>query len=269
MIPVFNTIDDGLRIVPRFLRAYPLQAFGFLLVYAVSAALSASGLLRLPMPAWMAGQMSVWLFGTISTLILTPVWTALYRFAILNDTNRQWRQVDYRSRRVAVVLLALAVVGLIGSAPFAAGLDILPRLGARRTMVIAAVGVAVAVRLGAIWLSTRLAIAPPMAATGTKSEALDISFDYTGGATLRVLAIRTLIYLPLIVTMGAFALAMQLFQGALTADLVSMLTIANVIVSTLFTACTELIDGAVMSRTAVALVRAQRARKRAAAHDED
>ena len=42
MIPVFNTIDDGLRIVPRFLRAYPLQAFGFLLVYAVSAALSAS-----------------------------------------------------------------------------------------------------------------------------------------------------------------------------------------------------------------------------------
>jgi len=268
VIAVFATIDDGLRIVPRFLRAYPWQSLGFLIVYAVTSAASASGLLHLPLPAWMAGQMSVWLFGTLGTLLLAPVWTALYRFAILNDTDRCWWQPDFRTRRVAGVLTALAVVGLIGAAPFAAGLDILPRLGARRMMVIAAVGVAVAVRLGAIWLSTRLAIAPAMAATGTKSEALDISFDYTGGATMRVFAIRTLVYLPLIVTMGAFALALQMFQVGLPVDQVNMLTIANVIVSTLFTACTELIDGAVMARTAVALVRAHRARKRAAAEDD-
>jgi hypothetical protein len=256
MFPVFGSIGEGLRIALRFARAYWLFTLAMFVLAGVGAV--AKGMFRLPLPMVMAQPSTVWVVDTVVLLLLVPAWTALYRFAILNDTGRGWWPPDMRMRRVALSLLALAVVALLGVLPLALALDVLPRMGPRRLVALAAIALAVLARLGSWWLAARLAIAPAMAATGTKPQALDVSFGYTRRNAFRILVTRLIIYLPLFAVIGLLELAGQHF--AIGPRGVLLHGIASVAITTLLTTATEIVDGAVFARVAVVLVKAQRAR---------
>ncbi len=245
-------------------------------LYAMGAALGASGVVHLPLPIWLGGQISGWLIGALTMVLLAPVWAGVYRFAILKDTERSWRQVDVRSRRVAGAMLVLAVVGLIGAVPFALALDVLPQIRAGKRLVLVAVGFAAVVKIAGWWLAARLAIAPAMAATGTKPQALDTSFTYTGGAVFRILAVKLLVQLPKLSVIGGLALLADVPGMSGPPGSVSLLGITTVVIGTCFAAATDLFDAAVMGRVALPLVKGHHARmaekaKRArkAAEDDD
>ncbi len=256
MFPVFAAIGEGLKVALGFVRAYRLFALAIFALALLGSLVK--GYVRLPLPGVMAQPTTVWLVDTLVLLLLVPAWVAVYRFAILGDTGRGWWPLDMRVRRVALTLLALSGVTLLGVLPFALALDVLPRMGPRRLVAIGAIAMAVMVRLGAWWLAARLAIAPAMAATGTKPQALDVSFGYTKRNALRILFTRFVIYLPLFAGIGAMELLAPTFAGSPRQAL--FFAIASVTFTTLLTAATELVDGAVFARVAVTLVKAQRAR---------
>ena len=276
MFPVFKSIGEGAQTALGYVRAYPWHAAGLLGLYAASAALGGSGLIRLPLPIWLGGQISGWLIGALTMLLLAPVWVGVYRFAILKDTGRSWRQVDVRSRRVAGAMLLLAVVGLIGAVPFALALDVLPQIQAGKRLVLVAVAFAVVVKIAGWWLAARLAIAPAMAATGTKPQALDTSFTYTGGAVFRILTVKLLVQLPKLSVIGGLALLADLPGISEPPGSVLLVGIVTAVIGSCFYAATDLLDAAVMGRVALPLVNGYRARmaekaKRArkAAEDDD
>lgn len=256
MFPIFGSIAEGLKVALRYGRAYPLFAAAIFGAALLGALLK--GYVRLPLPGVMAQPTTVWLVDTLVILLLAPAWVAVYRFAILNDTDRAWWPLDMRVRRVALTMLALSAVTLIGVLPFALALDVLPRMGPRRLVALAAIGMAVLVRIGSWWLSARLAIAPAMAATGTKPQALDVSFGYTRRNTMRILFTRLMIYLPLFAVIGLTEMIGPGFAGSPRQAL--FFGVLSVTFTTLLTAATELVDGAVFARVAVALVKGQRAR---------
>ena len=240
-------------------------------MYIVGATLGASGIVWLPLPAWLGGQLSSWLVNALIMLLLAPVWVAVYRFSVLDVTDRGWRQVDLRTRRVALTMLVLSLVSLIGAVPFALGLDVLPQMRAGRRLLLLAVAVAVTVKLAAWWLGARLAIAPAMAATGTNPSALDTSFTYTKGSVFRVLATRLAVHLPLLVIVGGLTQLDREF-GPFEMAKGSLIGIVLMLLSASMAAVTDLVDAAVMGRVALRLVRAHRARaaerERRAAADE-
>jgi hypothetical protein len=265
IFPVLATIAEGLTAAWTFLRHYRWQSLGLFVAYLASGALGASGVVHFPLPTWLSGMLSTWLLSLLVTVVLAPVWTALFRFAVIGDRGRSYRQWDVRTRRVLGAMAVLAVVSLLGAVPFALGLDILPRMGPRRVVALGAISFAALVKLGAFWLNARLAIAPAMAAAGTKPQALDTSFAYTRRGAFGVLVTGLVVYLPVICITASFMLATKLFDFTPGSGEAIAFAIANVTVSTLMAGGTDLVWGAVCGRMALTLVKAQRARAAAAA----
>ena len=260
MFPVLATIDEGWTAATGFIRAYPRQSLGFLLVYLAAAGIGMSGTIEIPLPPWLAGLALTWGLGVAGLLILAPVWTALYRFAVLGDRSRRYLQFDVRTRRVAGIMLIMAIVTLVGATPFALGLDIMPLVSRRRLLVVMVVGFAFMAKFGGFWLNARLAIAPAMGATGTRPETLDTSWAYTSRASFRIMAMLFLVYLPMLSVAVFFFIALAVLQFKPGSTGAMVLTATNVIVTTILAAATDLTWGAVSARLAPTLVKIHRQR---------
>ena len=265
MFPIFGIIGEGLKAGFGFARAYPWHVVAIYGVSLTMACIGASGIIRLPLPLWLSGLLITWLLTVFTALILAPVWTALYRFAVLGDRSRSIREFDRRTLRVAMVMLVLAFVSLLGAVPFALGLDILPLIGARRLVFFGAITFAALVKLGGFWLNARLAIAPAMAAAGAKPQALDTSFAYTRWASIPVLATFFVIYVPhLTISAALIAMPSMLDIRPGSPPAIGLFAV-NILLSTVLSATTDLVWGGVIGRLAVKLVKVQRARAAEAA----
>ena len=58
MFPIFNTIEEGGRAAAGFVRRYRWMALGFFAAYFAAAAIGVSGIVRLPMPLWLASLLA-------------------------------------------------------------------------------------------------------------------------------------------------------------------------------------------------------------------
>jgi hypothetical protein len=185
----------------------------------------------------------------LGVVLLAPVWAAVSRFVILNDRSRGYYPFDVRVRRVLRVTFMLSLLAMLGSLPFAFSLDFGSRAGARRSLILAVMGAAALCKLAALWLSCRLAIAPPLAAAGARQQALDTSFAYTPGAAWPILMLKLLIYLPIFALVGGLMLIGQRTET----DLVNQLWAVAIV--TLLTAASDLTDAIAMAIVAVKLIR--------------
>lgn len=214
MFPVLSTLKAGLLAMKLFIRSYPRQTVAAALIYVATAILSAVVLPRLPPISLLAsGHIKTW-FGTlISLVLLAPIWTSVYRFVVLGDTEHRYWPPDKRSRRVLTVLIILSAITMIGGLPFVFIVDLMPRLTMRRLAIAGVVAGAIASKLIFFWLSIRLSIAPTMGATGTRPNPLDTSFGYTHGAVMRIVATKALLYAPLIVLFVAITALARLTEA--------------------------------------------------------
>ena len=174
--------------VPAFVRTYPCQTTAAAAVYAAAAAVS---LLVLPDPLvgpFAGGRIGTWLVGLLAMVPMAPIWTSLYRFVILGDTCRHYWPPDRRSLRVLVAQVILSAITATGALPFAVFVDFWPRLTIGTRWIAALLAGLSALRLLALWLSLRLAIAPHVGAAGKSRPFLESSFVYSGGAVLRMFA---------------------------------------------------------------------------------
>ena len=261
--PVFETVYAGVVGTPRFIRAYPLLIFYAAVIYAGSTVVSMILLPRLHLTGSIQPYLVSWLVSLPGIVLLAPMWTALNRFIILGDRGRRLISVDFRLRRVVVVLLALSLIGMLGGAPFALVFDFASRLITRRTLAWGIIGATCLIKLAERWLSFRLAIAPAMAAAGTRKRPLDVAFSYTSGTVFRIVGVKLVIYLPLFVMIGTLKLTGGLGTGLQTA-LLAPPGIVSIV--TVLTAFTELVDAATMARLAMRLAgRPAAAEKMAAA----
>ncbi len=260
MFSILVTIDEGWMAAVGFLRAYRRQSVIFLVVYLAAAGIGLSNWVHLPLPVWLSGLVLTWGLGAIGLVVLAPVWTSVYRFAVLGDGNRRYWQFDTRTWRVLVVMLIMATVMLVGAIPFAIGLDVLPALGVRRLFVAIVVVIAFAVKYLAFWLNARLGIAPAMAAAGTRQQAMDTSWTYTRRASLRVLGMMLLIYLPMLCIAASFVALAVLFRFPPGSTGAMVLTAMNALMTTMVSAATDLVWAAVTGRLALKLVKAYRQR---------
>ncbi|MCX7383667.1 MAG: hypothetical protein NT133_20135 [Alphaproteobacteria bacterium] len=260
LFPIFGTVGEGLKAAGGFVAARPGMFAGVIGGYGIAAAFGASGILHLPLPFWLSGLLMTWLIALLLMLGLAPIWTALYRFAVLGDRDRRYLQWDVRTRRVALMLAVLAFISLLGAVPFALGLDIIPRVGLQRFAVLGAVSFAALVKAGSFWLLGRLAISGPMAATGSKPEAMDTSFAYTRWAAVPVLATMLLVYLPNLVISGGFISSFRLLELRAGSGAALALDIISTSVATLVSALTDFVWVAVSGKMALRLVKAQRVR---------
>lgn len=260
MFRILGTIDEGASAAIGFAKAYPGQTAGFVLAYLAAAGLGVSGWISLPLPLWLSGLVLTWGLGTIALLLLAPVWTAIFRFTVLGDRSRRYVQFDVRTRRVAAVQFVMAMVMLVGAVPFALGLDVLPLVVGRRLIVGIIVLIAFFMKYVAFWLNARLAIAPAMAATGTRTQSMDTSWAYTRWASVKILVMLLLVFVPTLCVSGFFLILAVLlrFQPGSTGALV--LTAATVIGTTLAAAFADFLWGTVSGRLAVQLVKANRQR---------
>ncbi len=260
MFPIFNTIEEGGRAAAGFVRRYRWMALGFFAAYFAAAAIGVSGIVRLPMPLWLASLLVTWGLGAVAMVAMAPIWTALYRFAVLGDATRQYRQFDTRTLRVAGVMAVMSVIMLLGAVPFALGLDILPRVGPRRLVVLGAVAFAFMVKLGSFWLNARLVIAPAMAAAGSRPQALDTSFVYTRWSSFKVLFTLLLVYFPLLSVSACFIAGNSILEMIPGSPQDLAFATLNVVLTTALSATTDLVWGGVCGRMALKLVKAHRAK---------
>jgi hypothetical protein len=247
MIPVLETVQTGAQAALRFARTYRAMLVVAAAIYAAAAALPMIAGPRLHLHGWLAPHLLDWALSLPATILLAPVWIALNRFVVIGDTERRYLSLDVRLGRMLFVLLTLSVIGMLGGAPFAFALDFNPGLNGRMAIGLSILAGAAVSKALAWWLQLRLAIAPAMAAAGTRKRPLDTAFGYTGGRLWRIVAVRLLIYLPLLAMAGVLIVTGRL-AGPLRAGALAQPAI--VVVVTILTACTELVDAAAMARIA-------------------
>jgi hypothetical protein len=251
----FQIARDAVVALTRFARAYWQMCLIAAAIYAASAAVAASYLALLPLPGNIGSLIAAWLGSLPQIVLLAPVWTALLRFVILRDTKRRYRAWDYRVRRVLLVTVILSAVFMSGGILFALGLDLLPRFPLRRIFIIAVLVTTLLAKFASWWLVMRLAIAPALAAAGTRRYALDTAFSFTRRWLGTIFGVKVFVYTPLFVLVGGLWLAARLrpdLQPILVAHPVS------VAVVTLTTAFSELVDATAMALVAVRIVRARK-----------
>lgn len=262
MLPVFETVSAGAQGAVRFARTYPWLLLIAVLVYVLSAMLPALVLPHIQVSGWLAPHLLTWAVSVPSIILLAPVWTALNRFVILREKGRRYLTFDFRLGRVLLVLLALSIISMLGGAPLAFAFDFNPTLHGRRTLALLILGAAALGKLLFWWLAIRLAIAPAMAAAGTRKRPLDTSFVYTGGAFWRIVGVKLVIYLPLFAMAGMLMLTGRLATPG--QDAILPQPVIAVLV-TIVTACTELVDTAAMAWAATRLASRKAAAAKAAA----
>jgi hypothetical protein len=249
VFPVLPTVKAGTLAVPLFVRSYPRQTIAAAVIYAVTATLSALVLPRLPINFLASGHVKTWLGTLIALVLMAPIWTSVYRFVVLGDTEHRYWPPDMRSRRVLTVLVILSAITMIGGLPFVFIIDLMPRLTIRKLAIAGILLGVVAAKLVFLWLTLRLSIAAPMGAAGTRPNPLDTSFGYTRGAVMRIFATKGLVYLPLIVMILLFMLAARLTNADLMTNPVTLVVI------TIATAITDFVEAATFSLVARRLAR--------------
>jgi hypothetical protein len=137
---------------------------------------------------------------------------------------------------------------------------VLPVLGVRRLFVVIVVGIAFVVKFLAFWLTARLAIAPAMAAAGTRAQAMDTSWDYTRWTALRILAMLLLVYLPMLCISASFVVLAFVFKLAPESTEATVLIAINVVLTTTASVATDVVWAAITGRLALRLVKAHRKR---------
>jgi hypothetical protein len=242
----------------RFARAYPAMFAIAAAAYAATAVLSTDYLVSLAPPSWTGSQVLSWAGSLPQIVLLAPVWTALLRFVILRDRRRRYRTWDARVRRVLLVTLILSAITMAGGVLFALCLDLVPRFPIRRLYAVAALVGTFGGKLAGWWLVMRLAIAPALAAAGTRRYALDTAFSFTRRWFGTIFAVKFFIYAPLFALIGAL-MGLMLLLGyrpdQMAAALARPLPVAVV---TLATALVELVDATAMALVAVRIVRARK-----------
>ena len=247
----------------RFARAYPGMCGIAVAVYGLSAVLSVRYLAPLVPQSWTGSQVLSWAGSLPQTILLAPVWTALLRFVILRDQGRRYLTWDHRVRRVLLVTVILSAILTAGGVMFALSLDLLPRFPVRRLIARGVLIVTLIVKIASWWLVMRLAIAPALAAAGTRRYALDTAYSFTRRWLGTVFVVKFLIYAPLFVLIGGLMLLAGFRPDQQAVLLARPL---SVLVVTLTTGVAELIDAAAMALVAIRIVRA---RKRVDEPDDD
>jgi len=239
----------------RFARAYPQMCGIAVAVYAISAVLSVRYLAPLVPQNYTGSQVLSWAGSLPQTILLAPVWTALLRFVILREKGRRYRTWDRRVRRVLLVTVILSAILTAGGVMFALSLDVLPRFPVRLLIARGALIVTLIAKLASWWLIMRLAIAPALAAAGTRRYALDTAFSFTRRWLGTVFAVKFLIYAPLFALIGGLMLLAGFHADQQAALLARPLSVVAV---TLVTGVAELIDAAAMALVAIRIVRARK-----------
>jgi hypothetical protein len=251
----FRIAREAVAMLVKFVRAYRGMCGIAAAVYAISAVLSARYVAGLLPPGWTGSLVSAWAGSLPQTVLLAPVWTALLRFVILGDKRRRYRVWDYRVRRVLFVTLIMLTALAAGGFLFALSLDLLPRFPVRRMVVTGVLAATLGLKFASWWLVMRLAIAPALAAAGTRRYALDTAFSFTRRWLGTIFGVKLVIYLPLFVLIGGLMLAGG-FRTDLQAEMLARpLSVALVTVAT---ALVELVDAAAMALVAVRIVRARK-----------
>jgi hypothetical protein len=246
---------DAVVALLRFARAYRGMCVIAAAVYAASAVLTVRYLPLLLPPGWARSEVSSWAGSLPQTVLLAPVWTALLRFVILREEGRRYLAWDYRVRRMLLVTVILSAILMAGGMLFALSLDVLPRFRIRRVVALAVLAVAFGARMVSWWLVMRLAIAPALAAAGTRRYAIDTAFAFTRRWIGTIFGVKLIIYSPLFVLVGGLRLAAG-FRPDLQADMLALPL--SVAVVTLASALVELTDAAAMALVAVRIVRARK-----------
>jgi hypothetical protein len=199
-------------------------------------------------------HLASWVGSLPQTVLLAPVWTALLRFVILRDQDRRYLPWDDRVRRVLRVTMILSAVLMAGGFLHMLGLDLLPRFGVRRLIAVPVIVVTLGFRFAGWWLLMRLAIAPALAAAGTRRYAFDTAFHFTRGWIGTILRVKLTIYALLLLLIGGPTLAGAFHPALQVAVLAEPLSVAVV---TLATALVELTDAAAMALVAMRIVAAR------------
>jgi len=245
---------DAVVALLRFARAYPRMCVIAAAVYATSAVLSARYLAQVLPAGWTGSQISAWVGSLPQIVLVAPVWTALLRFVILGDKRRRYRIWDYRVRRVLLVTVILSAILMAGGLLFALSLDVLPRFRIRRLVALAVLAVTLGAKIVSWWLVMRLAIAPALAAAGTRRYALDTAFSFTRRWLGTIFGVKLIIYAPLFLLVGGLWLIARLHPDLQQVILAHPLAVAPV---TLTTGLVELTDAAAMALVAMRIVRAR------------
>ncbi len=162
----------------RFARAYPLTALIAAAIYGGTAMISTQSLAALLPPGRIGWYVASWASSLPRTLLLAPVLTALLRFVVIGAEPRGHFTFDFRVLRVLRVELVLWAVLFAGGIIPAVSVDVVPHF-MRGRLALLAYGVTLLTKLAAWWLALRLAIAPTLAAAGTRPYPLDTSLAFT------------------------------------------------------------------------------------------
>jgi hypothetical protein len=226
-------------------------------LYTAATAIPALVLQHMEPPGGAVGRQAIsWLAALPLLVLLAPFWTALHRFIIVKDDSRRYFVWDMRMRRVLLVTFVLSFVSMLGGMSLVFGIAAVSRLGGRRLVILGVLAASFLARVATWWLSCRLSIAPPLAAAGTRPNALDTAFAYTPGVVLRILGVQLVIYLPLFALIGGTML-MEHIAPRLQANFLFRPALGVAVAA--ITACAEFVEGAAMALIAVKLVNARRA----------
>ena len=112
--------------------------------------------------------------------------------------------------------------------------------------------VGIAAKLAAFWLVLRLAIAPALAAAGTRTYVLDTAFAFTKGWLGTIFLVKLVIYVALYLPPAAWIMLGRLFPGLHEVP-VSLTTLT--VATSLMAVVADFIDTAAMARIAQYIVR--------------
>ena len=248
----FPIISAAAAAAVRFTASNPLTcAIGFAATVG-SAVASAHYLEGVPASGWTLSNLVAWGASLPQTILLAPVWTALLRFVILNDRARGYFSWDRRVLRVLWVTTVLSAISMVGWLPQTLALDLLARAPHGRLFVYAARAIGIAAKLAAFWLVLRLAIAPALAAAGTRTYVLDTAFAFTKGWLGTIFLVKLVIYVALYLPPAAWIMLGRLFPGLHEVP-VSLTTLT--VATSLMAVVADFIDTAAMARIAQYIVR--------------
>jgi hypothetical protein len=189
----------------RFVGAYPFTALIAAAIYAGTTVISTRTLATLLPPGWLGWYVASWAASLPRTVLLAPVWTALLRFVIRGEERRTYFTLDFRMLRVLRVTLVLWAILFAGGILPVVGMDVLPQF-ARGRLALAALAVTLLPKAASWWLVLRLALAPALAAAGTRTYPLDTSLSFTRGWFAFLLGVRATILLTYLLPLVALAI---------------------------------------------------------------
>lgn len=251
----FSIAKGGTIALVGFARSYPRMTVAAAVIYAVFSGVLATYISGFRFFGWSGSHLVAWVASLPQTILLAPIMAALLRYIILHEENRRYIQWDYRVRRVLLVMVVLSAVLMAGGLLFALTLDLLPRFPMRLLYARGILMATFATKLVSWWLVMRLAIAPAMAAAGTRRYPIDTSFVFTRGWLWTIFGTKLIIYGPLFVLIGGL-----MFTGGTSPNLQATMMARPFVVGlvTLGTALVELIDAAAMALIAVQVVQARK-----------